>query len=119
MIDLAHSSVAYIVVDTQVLETQSFTVAAIRRIGSQILLDSRFLHDMYSADITEAEVKEEVEKYVPSLLKWTAQYLALGERHAMGANAQKRLELRHLVIIYVNSTSEKLHHLSILLMALK
>ncbi|XP_041378709.1 DNA replication ATP-dependent helicase/nuclease DNA2-like [Gigantopelta aegis] len=66
----------------QVLKNNVSSETDIMKQTASVMQLSKFLHEMYSQNVSEAVVLEEIKKYVPPLMKWLRMHTALNRETA-------------------------------------
>ncbi|KAK1791837.1 hypothetical protein P4O66_013810 [Electrophorus voltai] len=52
-----------------------FSLGKLEELASEVLLSPNYLRQMYSLKLTQADMKQEVEEYLPALAEWAKDYL--------------------------------------------
>ncbi|XP_058242748.1 DNA replication ATP-dependent helicase/nuclease DNA2 isoform X2 [Hemibagrus wyckioides] len=66
-----------------------FSLEKLEKLASEALLSPNYLGQMYSLKLTQADLKQELEEYLPAISEWAKDYL-----HTSHQTRQKQLTLR-------------------------
>uniref|UniRef100_A0A8C5PYZ8 DNA replication ATP-dependent helicase/nuclease n=1 Tax=Leptobrachium leishanense TaxID=445787 RepID=A0A8C5PYZ8_9ANUR len=64
--------------------TCGFTTDALQDLANHTVHSPKYLKEMYQLNLTQAEIMEEVEEYLPSFIKWSANCLAAPTKQNQG-----------------------------------
>uniref|UniRef100_A0A673GAX9 DNA replication ATP-dependent helicase/nuclease n=1 Tax=Sinocyclocheilus rhinocerous TaxID=307959 RepID=A0A673GAX9_9TELE len=72
--------------------SSDFSLERIKTFAAEALRNPNYLRQMYSLKLTQADMKQEVEEYLPSLSEWSKHYL-----HTSPQAGQKQLKIENMV----------------------
>uniref|UniRef100_A0A671QYG1 DNA replication ATP-dependent helicase/nuclease n=1 Tax=Sinocyclocheilus anshuiensis TaxID=1608454 RepID=A0A671QYG1_9TELE len=72
--------------------SSDFSLERIKTFAAEALRNPNYLGQMYSLKLTQADMKQEVEEYLPSLSEWSKHYL-----HTSPQAGQKQLKIENMV----------------------